>query len=120
MTRYFNVLMLLSALVLMLAGCSAEQSVTELTQKPIVTDIYTADPAALIYDDTFYIFCGREISPNDNWPFIVPQWRVLSSTDMKNRTDHGPILKSTDVSWINNNECRAFSHIGTVVIFGPA
>lgn len=37
----------------------------------------------------------------------MPDWHNLSSTDMKNWTDHGAILKSTDVSWINTNECWA-------------
>jgi beta-xylosidase len=68
-------------------------------ENPIITSIYTADPAALVYNETFYIYCGHdEAAPGDS-NFYMRDWHILSSTDMGNWTDHGACLSVNDFSW---------------------
>src|SRR5690554_8061672 len=52
---------------------------------PLVRHIYTADPAPLVYNDTFYIFTGHD-EGGEGW--TLNGWHVLSSTDMVHWTDH--------------------------------
>jgi arabinoxylan arabinofuranohydrolase len=68
-------------------------------QNPIVQTNYTADAASLVYKDKFYVYVGRDqASPTGGW-YNMREWRVYSSSDMVNWTDHGACLKTTDFSW---------------------
>lgn len=68
-------------------------------ENPITMEIYTADPAALVYNDTFYIYCGHdEASPQDT-NFYMRDWHILSSTNMVDWTDHGACLSINNFSW---------------------
>jgi beta-xylosidase len=68
-------------------------------ENPIVQTSYTADAASLVYKGRFYVYVGRdEASPTGRW-FSMREWRVYSSADMVNWTDHGPVLRTTDFSW---------------------
>lgn len=69
-------------------------------QNPIITDMFTADPAALVYNDTVFVYVSHdeaEIGVND---YIMHNWHVFSSTDMVNWTDRGACLYPTDFSWV--------------------
>ncbi len=70
---------------------------------PIVTHIYTADPAALVSNGVFYIYCGHDEAPEGATGFNMWNWHILSSTDMVNWTDHGAVLSINDFSWANAN-----------------
>jgi beta-xylosidase len=72
---------------------------------PIVTQIYTADPSALVHDGRMYIFTGRdEATPTQN-NFVMREWRVFSSaapsTEPAAWTDHGSPLSVNTFSWAN-------------------
>lgn len=63
--------------------------------------IYTADPAVLVHDCTFYITAGHD---EGNTGFVLNNWYVLSSTDMVNWSDNGGPIMGFDVfSWANAN-----------------
>jgi hypothetical protein len=63
--------------------------------------IYTADPAVLVHDCTFYITAGHDEGITG---FNLRDWYVLSSTDMVNWTDNGGPVLSLDVfSWATAN-----------------
>lgn len=72
---------------------------------PLVRHIFTADPAPIIHNDTFYIFTGRDEGKNNGW--ILNGWHVLSSTDLANWTDHGVVLAVKDVTWLNASQAWA-------------
>ncbi|NLE00533.1 MAG: family 43 glycosylhydrolase [Fibrobacter sp.] len=72
---------------------------------PLVRHIFTADPAPMVYNDTFYIFTGRDEGKNNGW--IMNGWHVLSSADMVNWTDHGMVLAVKDVTWLNKSQAWA-------------
>jgi hypothetical protein len=72
---------------------------------PLVTNVRTADANPLVYNDRFYIVCGQdEVSTN---AFNMYAWRLLSSTNMRDWTDHGQILRPDQVSWMPNNRAWA-------------
>ncbi|GHH40205.1 glycoside hydrolase family 43 protein [Lentzea cavernae] len=56
---------------------------------PIVTSIYTADPAPLVVGGTMYVHAGRDEAASGQQNFQMREWRVLSSTDAATWTDHG-------------------------------
>lgn len=66
---------------------------------PIVTNIYTADPAALVVGDTMYIYAGHDEAPTGGTNFVMRDWHVLSSTDASSWTDNGAKLSISNFSW---------------------
>lgn len=74
---------------------------------PLVRHIFTADPAPIVYKDTFYIFCGHDEGVKNTSGWILNGWHVLSSADMVNWTDHGDVLSVKDVTWLNAKQAWA-------------
>jgi arabinoxylan arabinofuranohydrolase len=64
---------------------------------PIVQHIYTADPAPLVHDGRVYLYTGHD-EDGSTW-FTMKEWRVWSSADMVNWTDHGSPLSLATFSW---------------------
>lgn len=68
---------------------------------PLFSEIFTADPAVLIHDCTFYITAGHDEGTNG---FLLRDWYVLSSTDMVTWDYHGgPVLTLGTFAWANAN-----------------
>jgi arabinan endo-1,5-alpha-L-arabinosidase len=68
-------------------------------QNPIVTDVFTADPSAMVHDGTVYLYTGHDEATTDDTDYVMNEWLVYSSTDMVNWTAHGPKLSVNDFSW---------------------
>src|SRR5436309_1315282 len=68
---------------------------------PIVQTIYTADPAPLVYNGRVYLYTGHD--EDNSTYFTMKEWRVWSSADMVNWTDHGSPLNLASFSWAGNN-----------------
>jgi beta-xylosidase len=66
---------------------------------PLFTDQYTADPAALVHNCTFYINCGHD---QGSTGFVMREWFILSSTNMVTWTKQVGMTLST-FSWANAN-----------------
>lgn len=64
---------------------------------PIIRDKFTADPAALVVGDTVYLYVGQDVSTRET--YVMPDWLLYSSTDMKTWKPHGAVFKPTDFSW---------------------
>ena len=56
-------------------------------QNPIVQTCYTTDPAPMVHDGTLYVYTGHDEDKADF--FWMQEWRVYSTKDMVNWTDHG-------------------------------
>jgi beta-xylosidase len=70
-------------------------------QNPLFTEIFTADPAVLVHDCTFYITAGHDEGTTG---FQLFDWYVLSSTDMVNWSyGDGPELDLDVFDWANAN-----------------
>ncbi|MEV4053498.1 glycoside hydrolase family 43 protein [Amycolatopsis sp. NPDC049688] len=64
---------------------------------PIVQHIYTADPAPLVHNGRVYLYTGHD--EDGSTYFTMKEWRVWSSADMVNWTDHGSPMSLATFSW---------------------
>lgn len=68
-------------------------------QNPIIKDTFTADPAALVYKNTVYLYVGHDTAAVDDKTYKMPDWLVYSSTDMVHWKSYGPCLSVKDFAW---------------------
>ena len=64
---------------------------------PIVQHIYTADPSPLVHNGRVYLYTGHD--EDGSTFFTMREWRVWSSADMVNWTDHGSPMSLATFSW---------------------
>lgn len=67
---------------------------------PVVQTCFTTDPAPMVHNDTLYIYTGHDENNADF--FWMQEWRVYSTTDMANWTDHGSPLAIEDFAWADD------------------
>ena len=75
-------------------------SVTVAAQNPFVQTWFTSDPAPLVHNDTMYVYTGHDEDGADF--FWMQEWRVYSTCDMVNWTDHGSPLALESFSWADD------------------
>src|SRR4051812_10769686 len=68
---------------------------------PIVQHVYTADPAPLVYNGRVYLYTGHD--EDNSTYFTMRNWRVWSSADMVNWTDHGSPMSLSTFSWASSD-----------------
>lgn len=69
-------------------------------QNPFVQTWFTSDPAPMVHDGTMYVYTGHD---EDNADFFwMQEWRVYSTKDMVNWTDHGSPLALESFSWADD------------------
>jgi beta-xylosidase len=66
---------------------------------PIITNVFTADPAALVYQDTVYLYTGHDVAPNTVEGYRMNDWLCFSSTNMVDWMPHGSPLAATNFAW---------------------
>jgi hypothetical protein len=76
-------------------------------QNPIITDQFTADPSARVFEGKVYLYPSHDIPPNEGrgrpgW-FCMEDYHVFSSANLTDWTDHGVILSQDSVPWVNAN-----------------
>jgi arabinoxylan arabinofuranohydrolase len=81
---------LLSSLILTNAICL-------FAQNPIIQTHFSPDPAPMVYKDKMYVYTGDDIPGYDF--YYMTKWRVHSSEDMVNWTDHGVPISLESFSW---------------------
>lgn len=59
--------------------------------------VYAGDPAAIVVDDTVYLFCGHDTSTTNY--YYMPEWLCYSSKDMVNWKYEGVPMRASDFSW---------------------
>ncbi|GAA4300455.1 glycoside hydrolase family 43 protein [Aestuariibaculum suncheonense] len=74
-------------------------------QNPIVQTNYTADPAPMVYNGKVYLYTSHD-EDNSTW-FTMNDWRLYTTEDMVNWTDHGAVLSYKDFSWAKMNAWAA-------------
>ena len=74
-------------------------------QNPVVQTWYTGDPAPMSYGDKMYLYVGHDEDKADF--FWMYEWRVYSSSDMVNWTDHGAPLNLSTFSWADDRAWAA-------------
>lgn len=69
------------------------------TTNPIVKYKYLGDPAAMVHDGTLYIYAGHDEAPAPQQFYLMNEWCILSTKDLKHFTEHAYTLKATDFKW---------------------
>ena len=104
---------ILLAALLGLAACAQPQDETDLPDNvivsgtnPIITNQFTADPTARVFNGKIYLYPSHDIPSvithydGSAW-FSMADYHVFSSEDLTTWTDHGVIVKQEDVPWGN-------------------
>ncbi|MCG2614300.1 glycoside hydrolase family 43 protein [Terrimonas sp. NA20] len=96
--------------------------------QPLVTNIYTADPSAHVFEGKIYIYPSHDVESNIPFDdlgshFAMEDYHVLSmDTPDGKATDHGVALHVNDVPWADKQMWApdAAERNGTYYLFFPA
>ena len=96
MTRRWRVAAL-AAVALLLPVVLTAPAGPAAADNPIVQTVYTADPAPLVHDGRLYVYTSHD--EDGSTYFTMKDWRVFSTTDMANWTDHGSPMGLATFAW---------------------
>jgi hypothetical protein len=68
---------------------------------PIIRHKYTADPTALVHQNTLYLYTGHDEAPVGTEKYIMNDWLCFSSSNLTDWKEHPVPLKATDFAWAN-------------------
>lgn len=75
-------------------------------ENPIVQTNFTADPAPMVYDGKVYLYTSHD--EDDAVHFKMLNWKLYSTTDMVNWTDHGTVASLATFPWaVQTNDAWA-------------
>lgn len=63
---------------------------------PIASHRYLADPTSLVTKDRVYLYCSNDDESPVGGSYNIPNVICVSSSDMKNWTDHGSVFRAAD------------------------
>lgn len=69
-----------------------------LIANPIITSMYTADPAPMVYEDTLYLYTTHDEQTTSNF-FTMYDWQLFSTKDMVNWKEHGAVASLKSFAW---------------------
>ncbi|MFV0289553.1 MAG: family 43 glycosylhydrolase [Mangrovibacterium sp.] len=75
---------------------------------PIIRHHFTADPAAMVHNDTLWLYTGHDYEGNQA-KYRMYDWLVFSTTDMMNWTEHEVPLRISDFEWAKSNGGKAYA-----------
>ncbi|WP_437597222.1 family 43 glycosylhydrolase [Sorangium sp. So ce590] len=70
-----------------------------LADNPIVQTFYTADPAPMVHEGRLYLYTSHDEDVSVNNFYTMNDWRLYSTTDMVNWTDHGSPASYKTFRW---------------------
>ncbi|XXY47257.1 family 43 glycosylhydrolase [Sorangium sp. So ce269] len=70
---------------------------------PIVQTFYTADPAPMVHEGRLYLYTSHDEDVTVNNFYTMNDWRLYSTTDMVNWTDHGSPAGYKTFRWGTDN-----------------
>lgn len=74
---------------------------------PVIKNQFTADPAAMVHQDTVYLYTGHDEAETD-FPFYkMHEWLVFSSTDLVTWKPYPVPLKVSDFEWAKGDAWAA-------------
>jgi hypothetical protein len=76
---------------------------TVAAQNPLITDQFTADPTARVFEGRVYLYPSHDIPATPGhgragW-FVMEDYHVFSSENLMDWKDHGVIVSQTGVEW---------------------
>lgn len=75
-------------------------------QNPLVKDIGMSDPHMRVFNDSLYLFCGHDSSPDDKL-WVMKEWRVFSSADLVDWKQRATISPKDNYMDDNSIDCWA-------------
>ncbi|MFV0365807.1 MAG: family 43 glycosylhydrolase [Mangrovibacterium sp.] len=75
---------------------------------PIIRHHFTADPAAMVHQDTLWLYTGHDHEGNQN-KYRMYDWLLFSTTDMMNWTEHPVPLRIADFKWARTTGGKAYA-----------
>ena len=85
--------------VLVICMVTLLAAVPSKADNPVVQNVYTADPAPMVYGDTLYLYTSHDEDEVVGNFYTMYDWNCYSTKDMVNWTDHGTILSRTSFKW---------------------
>ncbi|MEZ4907512.1 MAG: hypothetical protein R2771_07695 [Saprospiraceae bacterium] len=52
------------------------------SNNPVITDVFTADPAAMVYNDTLFLYTGHDEAKLEDGFYKMNEWLVFSTVNM--------------------------------------
>lgn len=88
---------------------------------PIIQTNFTADPAPMVYQDRLYLYTSHDEDVTKDNFFTMNEWRVYSTVDMVNWTDHGSPASLKTFSWSTDNAWapQAIPRDGKIYLYVP-
>jgi hypothetical protein len=96
-------------------------AVTILADNPIVQTWYTADPAPMVYEGRLYLYTSHDEDVTKNNFYTMNDWKLFSTVDMVNWTDHGTPAGGKTFSWFTDNAWapQAIPRNGKIYLYVP-
>src|SRR6478752_3653745 len=75
---------------------------------PLITDQFTADPTARVFDGRIYVYPSHDIpeppgyTGRPKW-FVMEDYHAFSSDNLTDWKDHGVIVTRDSVEWADHN-----------------
>ena len=93
-----NIRIALLTLWLGASATASDQSVNPILKMGDPGFLYTADPAAEVFDGKVYVYCSHDQPDAKNFK-DMQDYVILESADLKTWTNHGVVLKPREYSW---------------------
>ncbi|MEH3114450.1 glycoside hydrolase family 43 protein [Pedobacter terrae] len=77
----------------------AQEEIVIAKGNPIITNKYTADPAAYVYGDSVYLYTGHDVAPKGKEYYEMNEWLCYSSADMVTWKAHPSPLNIKNFAW---------------------
>jgi beta-xylosidase len=69
----------------------------------VIRHKYTADPAAIVYHDTVFLYTGHDEAPEKRNGYEMHEWLCFSSTDMVHWKERPVPLRVKDFAWAKDD-----------------
>jgi len=125
---FILLLLIISACAPIETAQESNEVIMDIMKKPLVTNMYTADPSAHVFDGRLYIYPSHDLNHNnpenyDGDQFDMEDYHVFSMENMQSLpTDYGEVLNIKDVPWATKQMWApdaAFKD-GTYFLYFPA
>jgi len=84
-------------------AANAQDTSFKATANPIIRHKYTADPAAMVYNNKVYLYTGHDVAPDRQNRYEMHEWLCFSTTDMVNWTEHPSPLNVKAFAWAKDD-----------------
>ena len=90
-------------LLLALALAATSLGNAAFADNPLISDQFTADPTARLFEGKIYLYPSHDFIPatGRGRGFAMEDYHAFSSENLMDWTDHGVIVRQTEVPWVN-------------------